>query len=324
MKKKGTYVIRVDHLRALLTGQNTRQGLWLLPLIVAVAIAVVLAFRSDTFATAQNVQNLIAQASPLLLASLGQLMVVLVGGLDLSVGAVISLTTAILTSGLPAWLVLPCAFGAAALIGLVNGVAVTRLNVHPIIATLSTMSLIQGATLVLLPVAGGTVPDFILAMAGATPLGIPMPVLWTLLAAVCGWKLIHGSRFGLHLFAVGGGLDVARSHGIQVDRIVISAYVLSSSFAAAAGVFLAGRIASGDPKIGELFAIESITAVALGGVQLAGGVGSVPGAITGVAFLALLANGMNLENVSAFLQTVIKGLILLVVIALQPRKNIGL
>ena len=317
-------MIRVNKLRAMLTGQNTRQGLWPLPLIAAAAIAVVLAFRSDTFAHAPNLQNLVAQATPLLLASLGQLMVVLVGGLDLSLGAVISLTTAILASGLPAWIVLPCAFCAAALVGLVNGVAVTRLNVHPIIATLSTMSLVQGATLLVRPVAGGTVPDFVVALSGAAPLGIPMPVLWTLGATACGWKLLHASRFGLHLFAVGGGLAVARSHGIRVERIVISAYVLSASFAAAAGVFLAGRIASGDPKIGELFAVESITAVALGGVQLAGGVGSVPGAITGVAFLALLANGMNLENVSAFLQTVIKGLILLAVIALQPRKNIGL
>jgi ribose transport system permease protein len=135
---------------------------------------------------------------------------------------------------------------------------------------------------------------------------------------------VHASRCGLHLFAVGGGASVARAYGIGVERVTIGAYMLSSMFAAAAGVFLAGRIASGDPKIGDLFAIESITAVALGGVQLAGGVGSVGGAFSGVALLALLANGMNLENISAYMQTVIKGLILLAVIAIQPRKNIGL
>jgi ribose transport system permease protein len=151
-----------------------------------------------------------------------------------------------------------------------------------------------------------------------------MSIVWVVIAIAVCWRLVHHSRLGLHLFAVGGGSSVARSYGVSVERTTVAAYVLSSTFAAAAGVFLAGRIASGDPKIGELFAIESITAVALGGVQLAGGVGSVPGALTGVALLALLANGMNLENMSAFVQTAVKGLILLAVIAMQPRKTIGL
>jgi ribose transport system permease protein len=313
-----------ERLRTLLGRRNSRQGLWLLPLGMMVFVATGLAFRSDTFTGSQNLLNLVGQATPLLLTCLGQLMVVLIGGLDLSVGAVISLSTAILSSNAPVWMLLPAVFAAAALVGLVNGFAVARLNVHPIIATLSTMSLVQGATLLIRPVAGGNVPAAIVGMVNAAPLGIPMSVFWMAAAALIGCKLVHASRFGLHLYAVGGGASVARSHGIGVERVTICAYMLSATFAAAAGVFLAGRIASGDPKIGELFAIESITAVALGGVQLAGGVGSVPGAFTGVALLALLANGMNLENVSAFIQTAVKGLILLAVIALQPRKNIGL
>lgn len=303
---------------------NSRQGLWQLPLGMAVVLALWLSLRSNTFFDGQNLLNLVAQATPLLLTSLGQLIVVLIGGLDLSVGAVISLGTAILAADAPMGVLLPTVFIASAAVGLVNGYAVARLHVHPIIATLSTMSLVQGATLIIRPVAGGSVPEAVQAMVNATPLGVPMSLLWSVAAIAIGWKIVHASRYGLYLFAVGGGAPVARSYGIGVERVVIGAYVLSSTFAATAAVFLAGRITSGDPKIGELFAIESITAVALGGVQLAGGVGGVPGAITGVAFLALLANGMNLENVSAFIQTVVKGLILLAVIALQPRKNIGL
>lgn len=308
----------------LLRGAHSRQGLWVLPLVMAALVAAWLAMRTATFLDSQNLLNLVAQATPLLLASLGQLIVVLIGGLDLSVGAVISLTTAILAADAPVWVLLPMVYLAAATIGLVNGVAVSRLNVHPIIATLSTMSLVQGATLIIRPVAGGSVPEVVLTMVNAVPLGIPMSVWWSLAAIAIGWKIVHASRYGLHLYAVGGGAAVARSYGIGVERVTVGAYVLSACFAATAAVFLAGRITSGDPKIGELFAIESITAVALGGVQLAGGVGSVPGAITGVAFLALLANGMNLENLSAFVQTIVKGLILLAVVALQPRKNIGL
>lgn len=308
----------------LISGRNSRHGLWLLPLLMAFVVAVWMTFRSGTFVSSQNFSNLIAQATPLILASLGQLMVVLIGGLDLSVGAVISLSTSILVIDAPWFVVVPGVFVVAALIGLVNGLVIARLNVHPIIATLSMTSLVQGAALLIRPVAGGTPPPFVSQMVNAAPFGVPMPVIWLLVTVILAWMLIHRSRFGLHLFAVGGGPAVARFHGIRVERTIVSAYVLSSVFAAAAGVFLAARIASGDPQIGALFAIESITAVALGGVQLAGGIGSVSGAVTGAVFLALLANGMNLENLSAFIQTVIKGCILLAVVAMQPRKNIGL
>jgi ribose transport system permease protein len=308
----------------LMSGANSRHGLWLLPLCMAIIISMWMTMRSSTFTSGQNISNLIAQAAPLILTSLGQLMVVLIGGLDLSVGAVISLSTSILVIDAPWFVVLPCVFIVAALIGLTNGVLIARFNVHPIIATLSMSSLIQGAALLLRPVAGGTPPAMVAEMVNAKFLGLPMPVLWVLASIVCAWLLIHRSRFGLHIYAVGGGISAARFHGIPVERIIVSAYMLSSIFAAAAGVFLAGRIGSGDPLIGSLFAIESITAVALGGAQLAGGIGSVWSAVTGAVFLALLANGMNLENLSAFIQTVIKGSILLAVVAMQPRKNIGL
>jgi ribose transport system permease protein len=313
-----------NSLRMLLTGQNSRQGMWLLPLLMTVLVMVWIALRQPTFLGSQNLQNLIAQAVPLILASMGQLIVVLIGGLDLSVGAVMSLTTVILACGAPAYILIPGIFTAAALIGWINGAVIARLNVHPIIATLSTASAVQGVALWVRPVAGGEIPSVVLDLVSGQPLGVPMALIWVVVAVALGCKLIHLSRFGLHLFAVGGGSEVARSYGIQVERTIINAYMLSAIFAAAAGMFVAGRVVSGDPNIGALFAIESITAVALGGVQLAGGIGGIAGALTGSVFLALLANCMNLENLSAFIQTVIKGLILLAVVAMQPRKNIGL
>lgn len=313
-----------ERLRVVLTGRNSRHGPWLLPVGMAAVAAAWIATRQPTFSNAQNLENLVAQAAPLLVASLGQLIVVLIGGLDLSVGSVISLSTAIIASGEPAYVVIPGIFAVAALIGLVNGLAIARLNVHPIIATLSTTSVIQGVTLLVRPVAGGEIPEFVTRVVAGNALGVPMPMFWAVAAVACAWKLVHASRFGLHLFAVGGGAAIASSYGIRVQRVTVLAYVISAMFAAAAGMFIAGRIASGDPNIGALLAVESITAVALGGVQLAGGIGSVSGAIAGAAFLALLANGMNLENLSAFIQTVVKGLILLGVVAMQPRKNIGL
>jgi ribose transport system permease protein len=311
-------------IRTMLSSQNSRRGAWKLPLAMAGIAVLVLAYRLDTFLSSQNLSNLFAQATPLIIASLGQLMVVLIGGLDLSIGAVISLTTSLLVIDAPPYLILPIVFLAAALVGLTNGIAVARFNVHPIIATLSVMSIVQGIALLIRPVAGGVVPPMVTRLVSGDLFGIPMAFLWVLGIIAIGWKVVHASRYGLHLFAVGGGPAIANSYGISVQRITISAYVFASTFAATAGVFLAGRIGSGDPKIGDLFAVESITAVALGGVQLAGGVGSVAGALTGSVVLSLLANSMNLENISAFVQTVVKGLILLLVVAMQPRKNIGL
>lgn len=310
-------------IRKILTGQNSRQGLWVFPLVIGLAGCVWLLIENDDFRNKQNLLNLVAQAAPLMIVSLGQMLVVLVRGLDLSVGAVVSLTTAILALNAPAYVVIPLVFLVAALIGLINGIAVTRLNVHPIIATLSVMSIVQGITMLIRPVAGGTVPEVVIKLVKGDFLGIYMPVIWFLFVLIIGWKLVHGSRFGLHLFAIGGG-DVARNFGIAEKRNIVFAYMLCSIFAALAGVFLAGRIASGDPNIGRLIATDSITAVALGGTQLAGGIGSLGGTVIGSFLLSLLANGMNLTNVSAFVQTVVKGVILLIVVALQPRRNIGL
>lgn len=302
---------------------NSRHGLWTIPLLVAICCCVGLAISTADFVSRQNVLNLFAQAAPLILVSIGQMIVILVKGLDLSVGSVVSLTTGILSLNAPFYVTVPAAMLTAAVVGLLNGVAVTRFRVHPIIATLSIMGITQGAAMFVRPSAGGTVASEIVALVSGELFGIYMPVIWTIAAILVGWRIVHGSRFGLHLFAIGGG-ETAATFGIAEQRNEVAAYVLSSCFAAAAGIFLAGRIASGDPNIGTQYAVDSITAVALGGTQLAGGIGSLHGTLIGCGLLALIANGMNLLNVSAFVQTIVKGAILLLVIALQPRKNIGL
>jgi ribose transport system permease protein len=308
---------------------QARQGLWVLPLITAVLIAVALSLRTTDFLTQQNLFNLAAQAMPLIITAIGQMCVVLIGGLDLSVGSVISFTTAILSLDGPAYVVLPGVFVLAACIGLINGMAVTRLNVHPIIATLAMQYILLGIARILRPISGGTVPDVVVRAVQGSAFGIPMAIWWGLVIILVAWKLLHGSRFGLHLFAIGGGMasgvqDAARNFGVPVKRDIVLAYVACSLFAALAGVFLAGRIVSGDPNVGLLFELDAITAVALGGTQLSGGVGSLQGTIIGALVLALLSNGMNFANVSPFMQTVIKGALLLLVVGLQSRKKMGL
>lgn len=313
----------------LLTGSRSRQGLWFLPLLLALAIAVFLTLRTGQFLTSENLFNVVAQAMPLIITAIGQMFVIVVGGLDLSVGSVISFTTAVLSLDGPGYVLVPAVFVLAALVGAINGFVITRLNVHPIIATLAMQYVLLGITRILRPVSGGTVPDAVISAVAGSFLGIPLPVFWGIAVVLLAWKLLHGSRFGLHLFAIGGGIaegteDAARNFGVPVRRNIMLAYVVCSCFAALAGVFLAGRIVSGDPNVGLLFELDAITAVAIGGTQLSGGIGSLHGTIIGALVLALLSNGMNLLNVSPFIQTAIKGGILLLVVGLQSRKKMGL
>ncbi|MCY6382460.1 ABC transporter permease [Hoeflea prorocentri] len=313
----------------LINGQDRRQGRWVFAFLIALAIVVWLGLSTGQFLTAENLLNLVAQAMPLIITAIGMMLVVLVGGLDLSVGSVISFTTAVLALGAPGIVSIPGVFILAALIGLVNGIAVTRLNVHPIIATLSMSYIVLGITRILRPVSGGDVPQVVIDAVAGSFLGIPLPVFWGVLTILLAWKIIHGSRFGLHLFAIGGGIasgteDAARNFGVADKRDTLLAYVGCSCFASLAGIFLAGRIVSGDPNVGLLFELDAITAVAIGGTQLSGGVGSLHGTIIGAVVMALLANGMNLANISPFVQTAIKGAILLLVVGLQSRKKMGL
>jgi len=310
-------------------GRNSRQGNWWAPLVLIVLTTAVLMVATVDFATPQNASNLLAQAMPLIIVAIGQMIVIVLAGMDLSVGSVMSMTTAILALDGSPLVLIPLVFVAAASVGLVNGVAIVKLNVHPIIATLSMQFIVLGIAQLLRPVAGGTVPDIVVTIVGGSVLGIPAPVFWAVLIGAVAWKILHGSRFGLHLFAIGGGVasgqtDATHNFGLSEQRNIMGAYVLSAVFAALAGVFVAGRIGSGDPGVGSQFALDSITAVAIGGTQLSGGVGGLHGTILGAVLMALLSNGMNLANLSAFLQGAIKGLILLLVVALQSRKKMGL
>lgn len=313
----------------LFTRGRSRQGLWFVPLLITAVLGLALAVTTGQFMTAENLFNLTAQAMPLIITAIGQMLVIVVGGLDLSVGSVISFTTAVLALNGPDYMLIPAVFLLAALIGTINGLAVTRLNVHPIIATLAMQYILLGVTRILRPVSGGTIPPIVIDAVAGSFLGIPMPVFWGIAIILFGWKLLHGSRFGLHLFAIGGGVsagmeDAARNFGVADRRNILLAYVACSCFAALAGIFLAGRIVSGDPNVGLLFELDAITAVAIGGTQLSGGIGSLHGTVIGALVLALLSNGMNLLNVSPFIQTAIKGAILLLVVGLQSRKKMGL
>lgn len=299
-----------------------RSGLGVVAIGLPVVMFVVLSFASPDFLSTQNLSNINAQIAALLIVALGQMLVAISGGIDLSVGSVLGLTSAIIVSVDPAFAV-PAALLAGLCVGIVNGVGVTLFGVHPLIMTLATLTFLQGLGLLVLPVPGGDVPDYLEALVDFSFLGLPAAFWWCFVFAAGAALLLRRTRFGLRIFAVGANDENAARNGVNVTRHRIACYVLCSLAAVMAGFFLSARVASADASMGAPYALESVTAIALGGVLLAGGVGSVPGVIAGTVALGLMTNGMNLIGVSPFIRAAATGLLLLAAISLQPRKAIG-
>ena len=305
-----------------LAGKSRRTGLSPIVLALPVVLFVLLCLSSPTFRSLENLANVNSQIAALMIAALGQGIVAISGGIDLSVGSVMSLTSAILVTADPAWGV-PLALAMGVCVGLVNGFGVTLFRVHPLVMTLATMTFVQGVALLLHPVPGGTVPTYLRTLAVSKVAGLPAALFWCAAAILMAWYLLNRSRFGLRTYAVGANPVSAARNGIAVTRLKVACFVLCSLSAVVAGIFLTARVGAGDATMGSPYSLDTVTAMALGGVQLAGGTGSVPGIVAGVITLGLMSNGMNLLGVSPFLRAAVTGALLLVAIGLQRREAIG-
>jgi ribose transport system permease protein len=289
---------------------------------IMVLILIVGAVSSPDFRTPQNGFNVLRQAVALGLVSVGQTMVILAAGIDLSVGATISLI-AVYTSGLMdgrpgLGVVVPILLlmiAISQLIGFVNALVINELKVAPFIATLGTGSIIQGFVLLYAKAPTGRISPgwdyFAEGMIGP----VPFPVIFLTLLVTIAALLLSKTTLGRHLVATGGSEEIARLSGIRTKRIIFFAYMFCSFTAALSGLFLTSRMAIGDPLAGGLnydrFDLDSIAAVLIGGTRLGGGKGSVLGTVAGVLILSLLNNIFNLVGVSTFYQWGIKGLIIL-------------
>jgi ribose transport system permease protein len=294
----------------------------LLLLLIAIGAAL-----SDRFFTLNNFLNVFQQAAGLGFVSLGQTLVILTGGIDLSVGAMISLASNF-TSG---WingnpdLVFPVVLGVIAMgavIGGINGALSHYLRIHPLIVTLGMAAVLQGTTLLYsLAPAGRVPPEFeVLAYGRLFGLfsvgGLVMLALFALVGL-----FLHRTRTGLAIYAVGGDPRAARLLGISVARVMILVYALSGMLAAFAGIYFVSRMGSGDPWRGEGFELASITPVVVGGTVLAGGKGGVLGTLLGVYLISLLNNLLNFLDVSTFYQWIIQGLIIITAVAIHVERG---
>lgn len=306
----------------------------LLPVLL-VSLFLLFGIYEPRFWRADNLFNILRNASYLMIISAGQMLVLVIGGLDLSVGAVVALTsvvTALAMVGLldimPNAVVLVILFGlviglvAGSVVGLINGITVAVFRVSPLIVTVGTMTIAYGIALYITagePVYG--MPDeFTRGFGRMRWLGLPITAFVTLgfLAAV--WWMMSWTKLGRYTYAIGSNEHAAHVSGVPVVRSVITAYVMCSFLAAVTGVLLSARVSSGDANLGHTLMLESIAAAVIGGVSLRGGVGKVPIVAFGALFLALITNGMNVVRVDSKLQTIVIGVVLILAVGLDQWK----
>lgn len=298
-----------------------------LPLIILVLLVVAGSLMSSSFLTVTNIGNLVHYNAELALICLGLVMVIIAGngGIDLSVGSTLALSGVVVASyaqhlGLAGSLSLAVAVGT--LIGVVNGLLVTRGRLEPFIATFIVASITTALTLLF--TGGGPVlepiPDSVTAVASTRLFGFQLPFYYFILAYLIGTVLLGHTAFGRHLYAMGANTETVRLAGIRARRLQVGVYVISGILAALAGLLTSARLGMGEPRAGLGVELGAISAVVVGGVSLYGGRGTITGAFVGILIFAVVLNLMNILNLSAYYQPVAKGVIIVIAGLLLSRR----
>jgi ribose transport system permease protein len=275
---------------------------------------------SERFRDPGNLTNVLRQTIVLGLLAIGQSLVIIAGGIDMSIALIARVATlivAVLFGGSESLIVplllLGLMIGAA--LGLVNGLIITRVYASPFIVTFGMFSILSGISLAIASSPVGKIPPAYLGIYDASLGPVPLSVIAMAGVWLAAWVLTSWTRFGRALYAVGGSQRVARLSAIRVSRTLVVAYVLSGICGAAGGLFILARTGVGDPKLADGLEFQSIVAVALGGISLSGGRGSLLGTLGGVLLLGVVANMFNILQVDSFFQQLILGLVVLVTVA---------
>jgi ribose transport system permease protein len=285
-------------------------------------LIVVLSFANDYFLTSRNLLNIGRQASVVAIVALGQALVIIARGLDLSVGSVLGLSAVIAALVAEATgshlLALLAGLGTGAMVGLINGGLYTRLNINPFIATLGTLSIVRGLALLItdgmpVPFSGG-VAEF---LGSARIYSVPVSLILMFVLAAIFAVFATRTRVGRNIFAIGDSPTAARLAGIDVEGTRMLVFVLCGLLAGLGGVILAGNLASANPNLGRGYELDVIAAVILGGTALSGGRGSIFGVILGALLMAILRNAFVFLGMSAHWQVVTQGLVILVAVGID-------
>lgn len=273
-----------------------------------------------------NISNLLIQISPLAIVAIGQAIVLIGGGVDLSIGAVISLTTVIaanLIGDTPGGIILGLVliFGIAALIGFLNAVICNETYIPPLIVTLAMSYVVQGIVLWYKATPGGSVPRGLADIVVYRFDVLSTPIILVVVVYVVFTLVMNRSVFGLYTYALGENEVYARMAGINIKKVRIGGYMISSLMASVAGLILASRIRSGAPLIGDPYTLDSLTGAIIGGMTFAGGEGFVIGALGGAAIVGMIGNALNMSGVEPFFQYIFRGGLLILAMIINSYKK---
>ncbi|MER9330167.1 ABC transporter permease [Mesorhizobium sp. M0488] len=305
---------------------NALFGLTLLALLVL--LWVILSLATSSFASANNISNLLRQGSMIAILAVGQTFVIITGGIDLSVGAVVGFATVIaamlINAGVPVFLAILITLLVGVAIGLFHGFGIVKMGLPPFIITLATLTSLRGIGLLMTN--GNSISinnDAFQEFSRNSSLGVPNLFWMVILVGIPAYVFLHHSRWGRYLFSVGSNAEASRLSGVNVQRTIYMAYTLSGLCAAFVGVLLASRIGIGNPTQAEGWELQAIASSVIGGTSLFGAVGSVHGPLLGAFILATINNGANLLNVNAFWQRIITGVLIIVIVYFDGLRRRG-
>lgn len=285
--------------------------------VVLLAMVLFLSVMSKNFFTASNFLNILRQVAINGILSLGMTFVLVTGGIDLSVGSVLALSSVVAATfghpepHYPIVLVVAIAIGIGAFCGAINGVLVSRTTINPFIVTLGMMTSARGVSLLFTNGRPITDQSEAFTFLGRGTVGpITFPVIILIIVSVISVVLLQKSKFGRHTFAVGGNAQSARVSGINVANIKMMVYIYSGALAGLAGILLAARTNAANPNTGSGYELDAIAAAVIGGTSTSGGKGGVYGTLVGALIMTVLSNGMDILNVSSYIQQIMKGIII--------------
>jgi ribose transport system permease protein len=291
--------------------------------VVMLLIIAYFSYRSARFGTLDNLQTIAVAAAPFALIALGQTLVILTGGIDLSVGSVIAVSAMAAAATVKdhperLWLSVLVALVVGLAAGSINGILVAKVNVPPFIATLGMLTTASGLAYVIgggAPING--LPTDFGKIANTEILGIQIPVLVMIVGIIVAALVMARTAYGMRIYAVGGNPVAAQIAGVKTGRVLFSVYALSGLLAGLSGVMLASRVISGPPNLGQGYELDAIAAVVIGGASLLGGRGSIWGTALGLLLIQTLNNGLDILVVPAYWQSVIKGVLIVSAVAVD-------
>lgn len=297
-------------------------------ILALIILMIFVSILNPAFLQSNNLLNLMRQLIINGFIALGMTFVILTGGIDLSVGSTLALTSAIfaglLQNGMNTGLAILIALVLGLVLGLLNGILITKGKLAPFIVTLATMTIFRGLTLVYTdgrPIAGPR-DDFAFKFLGKGQfLGIPFQVILFILAFLVLWMILNKTALGRKIYAVGGNEKASFISGININKVKIWVYVISSLMAVLSGLVLTSRLNSAQPTAGAAYEMDAIAAVVLGGTSMTGGSGSLTGTLIGILILGVLNNGLNLLGVSSFYQQIVKGIVILIAVLIDRKRN---